>query len=355
MAEPDDTALILHTSGTTARPKIVPLSHANVVASARHITASLELGPGDLCLNVMPLFHIHGLIAALLASLAAGGAVCCTPGLNAFRFFSWLADVRPTWFTAVPTMHQTLLELAPRFRDRLADHRLRFIRSSSASLPPTVMTDLETAFGVPVIEAYGMTEAAHQMAANPLPPRRRIAGSVGVAAGPEIAVMDEFGGKLPAGSIGEVVVRGPNVIRGYENNPDANAVSFHGDWFRTGDQGVLDGDGYLRLTGRLKEVINRAGEKVSPLEVEAVLLEHPAVQQAAVFAMADRLMGESVAAAVVRRDGQRVEEAELRAFVATRMTAFKVPTRIVILTELPKGPTGKIQRIGMAKRIGLEA
>jgi len=289
----------------------------------------------------------------LLASVAAGGSVCCAPGLNAFRFFSWLAYVRPTWYTAVPTMHQTLLELAPRFHDRIADGRLRFIRSSSASLPPSVMKDLEEAFGVPVIEAFGMTEAAHQMTANPLPPRPRIAGSVGIASGPEVAVMDDAGDFLPAGGVGEVVIRGPNVMRGYENNSEANASSFRNGWFRTGDLGVLDGDGYLRLTGRIKEIINRAGEKVSPLEVEAVLLEHPSIAQVVVFAMPDRLMGEAVAAAVVPRAGMTVDEAELRDFVAARVTAFKVPARIVTLGELPKGATGKLRRIGMAERLGL--
>jgi acyl-CoA synthetase (AMP-forming)/AMP-acid ligase II len=215
------------------------------------------------------------------------------------------------------------------------------------------MQDLETAFGVPVIEAYGMTEAAHQMAANPLPPLPRFAGSVGLAAGPEIAVMGDDGALLPADSPGEIVIRGPNVTAGYENNPDANAAAFHDGWFRTGDQGMLDAAGYLRLTGRLKEVINRAGEKVSPLEVEAILLEHPAIRQAVVFAMPDRLMGEDVAAAVVLRDGMAVDESDMRDFVATRLTAFKVPKRIVCLDELPKGATGKLQRIGLADRLGL--
>jgi oxalate---CoA ligase len=353
MARPEDVALILHTSGTTARPKIVPLTHANVMASAYHIGVSLRLDQSDLCLNVMPLFHIHGLIAALLASLTAGGAVCCTPGLNGFRFFSWFADVRPTWYTAVPTMHQTLLELAPRFQNRIANNRLRFIRSSSASLPPSVMNDLEAAFGVPVIEAYGMTEAAHQMTANPLPPHARFAGSVGIAAGPEVAVMDDAGNLLRPGEIGEVVVRGPNVIQAYENNPEANASAFRNGWFRTGDQGVLDGDSYLRLTGRLKEVINRAGEKISPLEVEAVLLEHPAIRQAVVFAIRDHLMGEVVGAAVVLHADMTVSETDLRDFVAIHVAAFKVPRNIVALPELLKGPTGKLQRIGLAEQLGL--
>ena len=254
---------MLHTSGTTSRPKIVPLRHVNVTASAFHIARTLALTPDDVCLNIMPLFHIHGLIAAVLASLAAGGSVSCTPGFNAFRFFGWLGEVRPSWFTAVPTMHQALLGLAGRNAAVIAGGRLRFIRSSSASLPPQVMEAVERAFGVPVIESYGMTEAAHQMASNPLPPAPRHAGSVGIAAGPEVAIMAENGGLLPAGGLGEVVIRGRNVTAGYESNPEANAKAFTDGWFRTGDQGTIDAGGYLRLTGRLKEIINRGGEKVS--------------------------------------------------------------------------------------------
>lgn len=352
-ASADDVALVLHTSGTTARPKQVPLTHANLRASARHIGALLGLGPTDACLNIMPLFHIHGLVAAVLSSLAAGGRVVCTPGFNALRFFSWFEEVRPTWYTAVPTMHQALLERAQRNADSLKDHRLRFIRSSSASLPPQVMEELERVFGVPVIESYGMTEAAHQMASNPLPPRPRYAGSVGLAAGPEVAIMDDSGTLLPPGAMGEVVIRGPNVMSGYVNNPEANARAFTHGWFRTGDQGTLDAQGYLRLTGRLKELINRGGEKVSPLEVDTVLLDHPAVQQAVTFALPHPRLGEDVAAAVVLREGHAPTERELRDFVASRVADFKVPRRIVFLTELPKGPTGKVQRIGLAQRLGL--
>jgi acyl-CoA synthetase (AMP-forming)/AMP-acid ligase II len=354
MAQPGDVALILHTSGTTARPKIVPLSQANVAASAAHIGRTLALGPDDVCLNIMPLFHIHGLIAAVLSSIAAGGSVVCAPGLAAFRFFSWMKEARPTWYTAVPTMHQTLLELLPRFRDSLAGGRLRFIRSSSASLPPQVMAALEEGFGVPVIESYGMTEAAHQMASNPLPPAPRFAGSVGIAAGPEIAIMDDAGQLLPAGVPGEVVIRGPNVTAGYENNPDANARSFTAGWFRTGDEGVLDGEGYLRLTGRLKEIINRGGEKVSPLEVDNLLMEHPAVKQVVTFAMPSRLFGEDVAAAVVLHEGETVDSETLRKFAASRLAAFKVPQRIVFVDEIPKGSTGKLQRIGLAEKLNIK-
>jgi oxalate---CoA ligase len=353
-AAANDEALVLHTSGTTARPKIVPLTHANLAASARHIGQTLQLGPSDVCLNIMPLFHIHGLIAAVLSSLAAGGSVVCTPGLSGFRFFTWLRDVRPTWYSAVPTMHQALLDLAPRFSDVIATSRLRFIRSSSASLPPAVMTALEATFGVPVIEAYGMTEAAHQMASNPLPPAPRFAGSVGIAAGPDIAIMDADGGLLPAGSTGEVVIRGPNVTPGYENNPAANASAFNNGWFRTGDEGVLDGDGYLRLTGRLKEIINRAGEKITPVEVDNVLMQHPSVREVVTFAMPSRTFGEDVAAAIVLHQDAEADEEVLRSFVATRLAAFKVPRKIVFLEEIPKGATGKLQRIGLAQRLGVE-
>jgi acyl-CoA synthetase (AMP-forming)/AMP-acid ligase II len=353
--QPDDVALVLHTSGTTARPKIVPLTQINITASAVHIGASLALTAEDCCLNIMPLFHIHGLIAAVTSSLAAGGAVSCTPGFNAFRFFSTFDEVCPTWFTAVPTMHQALLGLTGRNKEIIERARLRLIRASSASLPPQAMLDLEEAFGVPVIESYGMTEAAHQMAANPLPPRPHYPGSVGVAAGPEIAIMAEDGSMLPVGELGEVVIRGRNVTLGYENNPEANAKAFTHGWFRTGDEGYLDAEGYLRLTGRLKEIINRGGEKVSPLEVDNLLMEHPDVAQCLTFAMPHAKLGEEVAAVVVLREGAEPNEHAIRDFAAERLAAFKVPRKIVFLDEIPKGATGKLMRIGLAAKLGLSA
>jgi acyl-CoA synthetase (AMP-forming)/AMP-acid ligase II len=355
LAEAQDVALVLHTSGTTSRPKIVPLRHVNVTASAYNIGGTLELSGGDTCLNIMPLFHIHGLIAATLSSLAAGGGVSCSPGFNAFRFFGWFQEVRPTWYTAVPTMHQTLLELAPRNKAAIEAGRLRFIRSSSSSLPGPVMQAVEAAFGVPVIESYGMTEASHQMASNPLPPRPRFPGCVGIAAGPEVAIMDEHGALLPPGGLGEVVIRGRNVTAGYENNPAANAAAFTNGWFRTGDQGIIDGHGYLRLTGRLKELINRGGEKVSPLEVDEILSDHPAVAQCLTFAVPHPKLGEEVAAAIVLRAGQAAKDTELRDFCSARLAAFKVPRRIVFLDEIPKGATGKLMRIGLAEKLGLTA
>jgi acyl-CoA synthetase (AMP-forming)/AMP-acid ligase II len=352
-AAPEDPALVLHTSGTTARPKIVPLTNANIVASAGNIARSLALGPADLCLNIMPLFHIHGLIAAVTASLAAGASVCCTPGFNAFKFGELLSEVRPTWYTAVPTMHQAILMRMRSHVEQARAARLRFIRSSSASLPPQVMAELEAVFGAPVIEAYGMTEAAHQMACNPLPPRARKPGAVGVAAGPEIAIMDDSNALLPVGEIGEVVIRGANVTPGYDNNPSANEKAFTDGWFRTGDQGRLDEEGYLFLTGRLKEQINRGGEKVSPLEVDVVLLDHPAVAQACTFGIPHDKLGEEVGAAVVLRPGLTATDAEIREFASARLAAFKVPRRVLVMEDIPKGATGKVQRIGLAAKLGL--
>jgi acyl-CoA synthetase (AMP-forming)/AMP-acid ligase II/acyl carrier protein len=351
---PDDVALLLSTSGTTSRPKGVPLTHANLVASAVNVARTLGLRQDDRALNVMPLVHIHGIVAGLLASLAAGSSVVCAPGFEAPRVLAWIEELGVTWYTAVPTMHQALVERAHRSGTSGWAGRLRFIRSSSASLAPTVLADLESLFGCPVIEAYGMTEAAHQMCSNPLPPAVRKPGSVGRPAGPEVAVMGPGDRLLGPGEDGEVVIRGANVMGGYRENPAANATAFVHGWFRTGDQGRFDADGYLTLTGRLKEIINRGGEKVAPREIDEVLLEHPRVAQAVAFAVPDRRLGEQVAAAVVVRPGPDLPERELRGFVAERLAPYKVPRRIVVLDELPKGPTGKLQRIGLAARLGID-
>jgi oxalate---CoA ligase len=348
---PDDVALLLHTSGTTSRPKLVPLTHGRLSASARNVAETLHLDGSDRCLNVMPLFHIHGLVAALLASLSAGASVACTPGFHQLRFFDWLDELAPTWYTAVPTMHAAVLARAGEHSATVERSRLRLIRSSSASLPVPVLEGLENAFGVPVIEAYGMTEAAHQMASNPLPPDVRKPGSVGRATGLEIAILDQAGTALTTGEVGEVAIRGPSVFGGYEANPEANEAAFTDRWFRTGDEGSLDEDGYLTLRGRIKEIINRGGEKISPLEIDGALLRHGAVEQAVTFPIADPLLGEEVAAAVVLAPGVHADERELQGFVAEQLAPFKVPRRIVLVDEIPKGPTGKIQRIGLAERL----
>jgi oxalate---CoA ligase len=348
---PEDIALVLHTSGTTARPKMVPLTQANLCKSGGNIASTLTLTENDRCLNVMPLFHIHGLIGGLMSSVTAGASIACPPTFAAEKFFEWVDTCEPTWYTAVPTIHQAILGRAEANREIIRRRPLRLVRSSSASLPERTMAELESAFGTQVIEAYGMTEASHQMTSNPLNPLPQKPGSVGRAAGPDVAIMDATGNMLPVGQTGEVVIRGANVTAGYLANPAANKTAFTNGWFRTGDQGFFDADGYLFLKGRLKEIINRGGEKISPREVDDALLQHPAVAQAVAFAVPHTTLGEEVAAAVVLKPGASATEREIRDFAAERVADFKVPKQLLILNEIPKGPTGKIQRIGLADKL----
>jgi acyl-CoA synthetase (AMP-forming)/AMP-acid ligase II/aryl carrier-like protein len=347
----DDVALVLHTSGTTSRPKLVLLSHGNLCSSAGNIVRTLELSPRDRCLNLMPLFHIHGFVAALLASLAAGGSVACCPGYRDGRFLPWLHALQPSWYTAAPAVHQAILAELARHPAGAAAKRLRFARSSSAPLPPGVLRALESALQAPVIEAYGMTEAAHQIASNPLPPGERRAKSVGLAAGPSVAIMDDEQHLLPAGATGEIVIRGDSVTVGYATPPEANAEAFAAGWFRTGDQGFIDTAGYIHITGRLKEIINRGGEKVSPFEVDEALLEHAAVRVAVTFGVHHATLGEDVAAAVVLKDGATATADEIRAFLFGRLAEFKIPSRLVIVDAIPTGATGKVQRIGLEAKL----
>ncbi|HKE15003.1 MAG TPA: non-ribosomal peptide synthetase, partial [Kofleriaceae bacterium] len=347
---PDDVALVLHTSGTTARPKVVPLTQGNLVASARQIAAWLKLAPGDRCLNLMPLFHIHGLVGALLSSVTAGATLVTTPALEPAAFGRWLVDSEATWYTAVPTMHQVIVA-ALRGTDLPRPIRLRFVRSSSSPMPPPVAAELEALFGVPVLQAYGMTEASHQIACNPLPPGRTRAGSVGLPTGTEIRIVGEGGRVLARGQRGEVCIAGRGLFGGYADNPEANRASFLDGFFRTGDEGYLDEDGYLFLTGRLKEMINRGGEKIAPAEVDMVLLEHPSVAQAVCFAVPHPTLGEDIAAAVVARPGAEIDGAALQDFVADRVAPHKIPQRIAVLAALPKGPTGKLVRREVAAQL----
>ena len=338
----DDVALFLHTSGTTSRPKGVPLRHLNLMRSINNIKNTYELTPDDTSLIVMPLFHVHGLIGACLSTLNSGGTVVVPPRFSASAFWQQQTETSSTWYSAVPTIHQILLTRAD---DDDAPHEsFRLIRSCSAALAPTVFDALEQRFGAPVLEAYGMTEASHQMSSSPLPPGARFPGTVGTATGVEVAIMsDEITGALAAnGERGEVVIKGENVMWGYHNNEEANADAFVNGWFRTGDQGMLDDDGYLTLTGRLKELINRGGEKISPLEVDAALLEHPAVAEAVCFAAPDEKYGECVQAAVVLSGD--CEQQDIQDFCRERLADFKVPDVIYFADELPRTATGKIQR-----------
>ena len=353
-SESEDLALILHTSGTTSKPKLVPLTNKNLIISAENISKTLKLSSNDKCLNIMPLFHIHGLIAAILASLSAGGSIYCTEGFSALNFFSELENSDASWYTAVPTMHQAILSRAKRNSHIIEKIRLRFIRSSSASLPPQVMKELESIFSCPIIEAYGMTEASHQMATNPLGKNLQKPGTVGLSAGPEVAILEENGSNfLSTGEIGEIVIKGGNVFRGYENNPEANEKSFIGDWFRTGDQGFIDKEGFVTISGRLKEIINRGGEKISPREVDEVLMDHPNVEQVVTFAIPHDKLGEEIAAAIVLNQQSTTSEQELKTYAASKLSDFKVPRKIVFLEEIPKGATGKLQRIGLSEKLGL--
>lgn len=350
-ALPDDVAVVLPTAGTTSRPKLVPVTHANICASAYNTCLALDLMASDRCLNVLPLFHTYGPIGTILASLVAGASVVCAPGFAVPTFFACLDAFRPTWYPAVPTMHQAIVDHAEQYRQIIARCPLRFIRSGSAPLPAPVRQALEQVFQAPVLETYGMTETS-VITCNPPPRRSRKPGSVGMAAGPEVAIMDAGGTVLPAGEIGEIVVRGASVMSGYVNDPVANNKAFMHGWFRTGDQGFVDTDGYVFLTGRLSELINRGGEKIAPWEVDTVLMEHPAVTQAMTFAVPHARVGEDVAAAIVLRPGATVAASHLRAFAAMRLAAFKVPQQIFLVETLPTGATGKLQRRELATYFG---
>jgi acyl-CoA synthetase (AMP-forming)/AMP-acid ligase II len=342
---PDDVALVLHTSGTTSRPKRVALRHRNLVASVENIVATYDLTGDDVSLAIMPLFHVHGLIASTLSTLHSGGTVV-TPGrFNALSFWSLAESHRATWFSASPTPHQMVLGRAREGRPPGAE-RLRFVRSCSAALTPATMAQMEASYGVPVLEAYGMTEAAHQMASNPLPPGLRLPGTVGRGTGVRVEIMAEGGRLLTPGTEGEVVVQGPNVIDAYESNPGANASSFRDGWFRTGDRGVLDERGYLRLIGRIKELINRGGEKIAPAEIDEVLEAHPSVREAVTFGVAHPTWGEEVAAAVVVSGLVTVRD--LQRWCRERLADFKVPKVIHIVEAIPRTATGKIQRGAVA-------
>jgi len=344
----EDIALILHTSGTTSRPKRVPLAHTNLITSARNVAATYQLVPDDVSLCVMPLFHVHGLVASTLATFFSGGTVAVPAKFNPLSFWSTVREQRATWYSAVPTIHQVLLSRAKGTRPDGAE-QLRFIRSCSAALSPQTMADMEATFGAPVLEAYGMTEAAHQMASNPLPPAARKPGSVGPGTQVEIAILDKDGNLLPAGATGEVSIKGPNVFAGYEGNPSANAESFSHGWFRTGDQGHLDSEGYLVLSGRIKELINRGGEKIAPREIDEVLVTHPAVAEAVCFGIPDRVYGEAVAAAVVLKED--ATEKELIAHCRSSLAEFKCPAKIYLMESIPRTATGKIQRRNVAAAI----
>ena len=353
-----DEALVLHTSGTTSRPKIVPLSNLNIFTSAVNISKSLKLTDNDHCLNIMPLFHIHGLIAVLSASAKVGASVCASNGFNALKFLDLAETQNITWYSGVPTMHQAILLRAQKKSDKAKKLNLRFIRSSSASLPPAIFEQLNDIFQTPVIEAYGMTEATHQMASNPLPPAIQKPGLVGMPAGPEICIMNDKNEKLSQGEIGEICIKGDNVTNGYENNPEANKQSFVNDWFRTGDEGFFDEDGYLKISGRLKEIINKGGEKISPLEVDNILMDFPPIDQALCFGYKDKMLGEDIAVAIKLKENKSCTEDDIKSYANEKLAKFKIPKKTISLALksgyfFPTQEMPKIEEVEMENNIDL--
>mgnify|MGYP001163430909 CR=1 FL=1 len=345
----NDIALVLHTSGSTGRPKRVPLRHFNLAVSAANIANTYALSPDDVSLCIMPLFHVHGLIGSVMSTLLSGGTVVVPTKFNALSFWRTVGEHRVTWYSGVPTMHQVLLARAHRKPPEA--ETLRFIRSCSAPLSEALIHKIEGSFGVPFVEAYGMTEAAHQMTSNPLPPRHRKAGSVGVGIGLRISILDKEGNHLGTNQRGEVAIQGANVFRGYENNDEANARAFTNGWFRTGDEGMLDDDCYLHLTGRIKDIIIRGGENIAPHEVDEVLLRHPAVSAAVTFGCVHPTLGEEVAAAVVLNEGQEATESGLIKHTQEFLAEYKCPKKIYIVKSIPTTATGKIRRRAVAAKL----
>jgi acyl-CoA synthetase (AMP-forming)/AMP-acid ligase II len=342
----DDIALVLHTSGSTGRPKRVPLRHFNLAVSSANIANTYALSEEDVSLCIMPLFHIHGLIGSTMATLLSGGAVVVPTKFNALSFWRTVREHRVTWYSGVPTMHQLLLARA--HHKPAEAETLRFIRSCSAPLSSELIHKIENEFGVPFVEAYGMTEASHQMTSNPLPPRHRKAGSVGVGAGLRVRIMDKAGNSLENNQRGEIAIQGANVFRGYENNSEANTRAFVNGWFRTGDQGYLDEDCYLHLTGRIKDIIIRGGENISPHEVDEILLKHPAVAAAVTFGRAHPTLGEEVAAAVVLHEPHGATESALIKHCRESLAEYKCPKKIYFVKSIPTTATGKIRRRAVA-------
>ncbi len=350
----NDTAIILHTSGTTSKPKMVALSHANLLNSCKNISNTLKLKKIDKNIILMPSFHIHGIVASILAPLYVGSKIVTLSKFNALSFYKFLDFHKPTWFTAVPTMLQGILDRAKNNNYIIKNSKLRFIRSSSASLPVNILKKLEQTFKVPVIESYGMTEASHQMTSNLLPPFKRKPGSVGISKEVKVKIIDSSFKSLKNGKIGEVVIKGKNVLKGYIANKSINDKAFINGWFRTGDLGYFDRDNYLYITGRIKEIINRGGEKISPKEVDDVFILHPKIAKVITFSLKHEKLGEDIAAAVVLKENLKCTTSELKNFVKNKLAPFKIPRKIFFLKNIPVGATGKIQRIGLAKKIGIE-
>jgi acyl-CoA synthetase (AMP-forming)/AMP-acid ligase II/thioesterase domain-containing protein/acyl carrier protein len=351
-AQPDDLALVLTTSGTTSYSKVVPVTHRQLVAKiARHAKAQ-KMTAADRCLSLMPLFHGHGLYTSLGSTLFSGGSVIALPEFSVEAFFRLIATLAPTWYTGSYTFHHAICAAAPDHADAIAASRLRFVKTGSGHLDPRIVEALETLFRAPVISTYASTETSY-ICGTPLPPAVRKPGTVGVPVDGRIAIIGPDDRLLPAGERGEVVVESTGIFDGYENDDDANEKCFVNGWFRTGDEGIIDRDGYVMLTGRIKDIINRGGEKITPSEVDGALKAHPDVADAVTFPVPHATLGQEVAAAVVPAPGAEFTDETLARFLRGRLAPFKVPRRFVIVDEIPKGATGKVQRRNLAEAFGL--
>ncbi len=341
---PDHVALLMYTSGTTGVPKGVMLTQSNLAANAAAVAAEHALTPDDRVLGVLPLYHINAFSVTMLAPLASGGGVAVAPKFSAARFWQQVAANGCTWINVVPTIISYLIEGPVPPPEATA--RVRFCRSASAALAPEHHRAFEQKFGIGIVETMGLTETAAPAFSNPLDATRRRIGSVGRASGCEARVVDAALREVPDGVTGELVIRGPNVMRGYYKNDDATRASFTGDgWLRTGDLGHRDPDGFFFVTGRIKELIIKGGENIAPREIDEVLLLHPAVLEAAAVGLPDRHYGQEVIACIVRRDGVPCSEDELREFCRARLGPYKTPKAIHFVTEMPRGPSGKVQRL----------
>ncbi len=342
-----DVALILQTSGTTSLPKIVPLTHGNLIASATNLQQSLQLDSSDCVLHFLPMFHIGGIVDVLLAPLLAGGSVVCCKSFATPDFFRDLLQFKPTWVQAVPIMIQEILSVKDDYSVALSTHTLKFLRSVSAPLSVSLMQTFEEKFRIPVIEIFGMTETAGVITSNPLPPLVRKPGSVGIPFGCEVNILDDAGAVLPFTKLGQVSVRGDNVMSGYQNDAEANAQTRIGDALYTGDIGYFDAEGYLYLAGRIKDIINRGGEKLSPLEVDRVLMSHPSLADAACYPVPHQSLGEEVAAIVVMKNDLPFDREALMAFLRERLAYFKIPRSLQAVNVIPRN-NGKLQRAKLA-------
>ena len=337
-------ALVMRTSGTTSKPKLVGLSHANVIAAASAIRSAYGLGEKDLCFNLMPLYHVHGLISGGMSSLLAGSAQLCTGPIAPASFAQAYEDLRPTWFTGSPPVHLALRDYYETAGRQPHNDRLRFFRSSSAPFPAPAIAALEELFGAPLYENYGMTETTATVCSNLPPPARRKVGGVGSSIGAEIRIADEHGADVAQGVEGEILLKGPSVITEYLGCDDINARNFHGPWLRTGDVGYFDEDGDLFVVGRTKDLIKRGGQSIYPAEIDNALSAHDDIADAIAFAIHHPTLGEDLVAAVVPKAGAELKEPDLRAWLSNAVSTYKVPSAILVVDAIPRNEAGKVQR-----------